>query len=150
MHISSYLREGTVYIPTLRQVPGSYYFKTAPVQVAPASDIAAVTEAFEQAIRLGNPSITEAECSTLPKWITVAPTGVNSWRAFERGALTWSLDTDPKTGEYRMRLDQPQAGGGWTPGLIPAFTLPADTPTSEVARRAAEVIYDTAESQSQS
>jgi len=117
--------------------------------VAPASDIATVMKAFERAISLGNPLISEAECSALPKWITVAPTGVKSWRAFERGALTWLLNTDPTTGEYRMRPYDPSKGGGWTPGRIPVFTLPADSPIREVIRRAAEIVCDAAMIQSQ-
>ena len=150
MVVSVYLRKDTVYIPASRQVPGSYYRETEPVQVALASDTAAVIDAVERAIKLGNPPITEQEASSLPSWVTEARTGVKSWRAFERGALTWSFSTDPKTGEYRMRADDPLEGGGWKPGRIPVFTLPADTPISEVARRAAEVVCDAAMLQSQS
>lgn len=150
MDISLYLRKGRVYIPTSRQIPGSYYRETEPVQVVPASNTVAVTDAFECAIRVGNPPITEQETPALPSWVTPARTGVRSWSAFERGALTWSLNTDPKTGEYRMRPYDPRNGGGWTPGPIPVFTLPANTPISEVARRAAEVVCDAAKHQPQS
>jgi hypothetical protein len=118
--------------------------------VAPASDIDAVIEALQRAISAGNPAITEQEAAAAPSWVTRARTGVSSWRAFERGALTWSLNTDPKTGEYRMRPYDPAKRGGWTPGRIPVFTLPADTPISEVVRRAAEVIRDAAQLQSRS
>jgi hypothetical protein len=133
-----------------RQIPGSYYKQTEPVQVAPASDIDAVMEALQRAISAGNPPITEQEAAAAPSWVTRARTGVSSWRAFERGTLNWSLDTDMKTGAYCMLPYDPAKGGGWIPGRIPVFTLPADTPISEVVRRAAEVIRDAAEPQSPS
>lgn len=150
MHIGPYLRKGSVYIPTSRQIPGSYYREAEPVQVALASNLGAVIEAFERAIQAGNPPITEQEAAAVASWVTLARTGVRSWPAFERGALTWSLNTDPKTGEYRMRPYDPLKGGGWAPSRIPVFALPADTPISEVARRAAEVVCDAAKRQSQS
>jgi hypothetical protein len=150
MNISPYLRKGMVYIPTSRLIPGSYYRQTEPVQVAPASDITALSEAIERAIAIGNPFITEAEAAASPSWMTVARTGVKSWSAFERGALTWSLGTDPKTGAYRMRPYVALKGGGWAPERVLLFTLPADTPIPEVARRAAEVVSDAAKLQSQS
>jgi len=117
--------------------------------VAPASNIDAVIKAFERAISIGNPPITEQEAVAAPSWVTQARTGVKSWRAFERGTLTWSLNTDPKTGEYGMDPYDPLKGGGWAPGRVPVFTLPADTPMSEIVRRAAEVVCDTAKRQSQ-
>jgi hypothetical protein len=150
MNIRPYLRKSIVYIPTSRLIPGSFYIQSEPVQVAPAADIAALTDAFERAIGIGNPSITEAEAATSPTWMTVARTGVRSWRAFERGTLTWSLGTDPKTGAYRMRPYVPLKGGGWVPDHIQIFTLPADTPIPEIARRAAEVVSNAAKLQSQS
>jgi hypothetical protein len=119
------------------------------VQVAPAADIAALTDAFERAIAIGNPSITEAEAAASPSWMTVARTGVKTWKAFERGALTWSLGANPKTGEYRMNPYVPLKGGGWAPDRAAIFTLPADTPIAEVARRAAAVVSDAAKLQSQ-
>jgi hypothetical protein len=150
MDISLFLRKGIVYIPTSRQIPGSYYRETEPVQVAPVADITALIDAIERAIGIGNPSITEAEAATAPSWMTVARTGVKSWSAFERGALTWSLGTDPKTGAYRMHPYVPLKGGGWAPERVSLFTLPADTPIPEVARCAAEVVSNAAKLQSQS
>jgi hypothetical protein len=144
MNIRAYLRKSIVYIPTSRLIPGSFYVQSEPVQVAPAGDITALTDAFERAIRIGNPSITEAEAATSPTWMTVARTGVKSWPTFERGTLTWSVNIDPKTGEYRMHPYVPLKGGGWAPNQVPIFTLPADTPIPEVARRAAEVVRDAA------
>jgi hypothetical protein len=150
MNIRPYLRKGIVYIPTSRLIPGSFYRQTEPVQVALAIDIAALTDAFERAIEIGNPSITEAEAATSPSWVTVARTGVKSRPAFERGTLTWSVNIDPKTGEYRMHPYVPLKGGGWAPDRVPIFTLPADTPILEVARRAAVVVHDAAKLQPQS
>jgi hypothetical protein len=150
MHVSPFLRKGIVYIPTSRQIPGSYSLDTEPVQVALAADIAALCDAFERAIEIGNPSIAEADVPTFANWVTVARTGVKSWAAFDRGALSWSLNTDLKTGEYRMHSYVPLMGGGWTQDRVPIFTLPADTPIPEVARRAAAVLSDAAKLQSQS
>ncbi len=150
MNIRPYLRKSIVYIPTSRLIPGSFYRQTEPVQVAPATDISALTDAFERAIAIGNPSITEAEAAASPSWVTVARTGVKSRSAFERGTLTWSVNIDPKTGEYRMHPYVPLKGGGWAPERVSLFTLPADTPIPEVARCAAEVVSNAAKLQSQS
>ena len=144
MNIIIYLRKGIVYLPTSRRIPGSYYKHTEPVQVAPATDVAGVIGAFERAFEVGNPLITEQEAVAFPNWITKARTGVTSWSAFERGLLSWDVGTHPKTGEYRMFSYGPMKGGGRTRNEIPEFTLPADTPISEVIRRASEVVCDAA------
>ncbi len=149
MHIGAYLRRNIVYIPTLKQIPGSYSHETEPVQIVPASDAIAVAEAFKHAIDSGNPPITEKEAAALPSWTITTPTGVTSRRAFDKDAITWSLDMDPTTGEYRMWGYEPFKGGGRVPGSVPAFTLPADTPRLEVAGRAAELICEAAKLQSQ-
>ena len=148
MHIGPYLRKGIVYVPTSRQIPGSYARDTEPVQVAPVSDMTAVMEAIERAINSGNPPITEEEAVALPSWVTPSRTGVKSWSAFEKEMLSWALGTDPKTGEYRMWAYEPFKGGGWVPSRMPVFTLPADTPLPELIRCAAEVICEAAKLQS--
>jgi hypothetical protein len=126
------------------EVPGGPYVETEPVQVVPVSDAGALAQAFEQAIRTGNPSITEDQKSALPKWMTADRTGVKSWSAFARGALTWSLETDRKTGEYSLHAGVRIKGNGWSDDPVPAFNLPADTSVPEIARRAAAAVQDAA------
>ncbi len=145
--VSPYLRKGIVPLPTVRQIPRSFSCETEPVQVAAASDVAAVADAFGRAIALGNPSITDGEDAAFPSWATVDRTGVKSWTTFARGALSWSLRTDPKTGEHRMHANVPLKRGGWTEDPVALFSLTPDTPVAEVARRAAEVVHNAAQLQ---
>ncbi len=149
MSIRIYLRKGIVYVPTSMKVDGGPFVETEPVQVVPVSDMGALAQAFEQAIRTGNPPVTEEQVSALPDWVTANRTGVKSWSAFARGALTWALRTDRKTGEYRLHAGVLMKGSGWTDDPVPAFKLPADTPIPEVARRAAAVVQDAAKLHSQ-
>ena len=149
MDIRIYLRKGTVYMPTSRQVPGSFLKHTEPVQVARASDIVDVISAFDRAIAVGNPLISHEEALAAPTWVTKAITGVSSRRAFEQGVVSWSLSTHPKTGEYRMFPFDAMKGGGWTRNDVPVFTLPATTSISETVRRASEVVCHAAKCQAE-
>jgi hypothetical protein len=141
MSVRAYLRKGIVYIPTSMKIPGGPSVETEPVQVVPVSDTEALAQAFDHAIRAGNPPITDEQVSGLPNWMP-ARTGLKSWSTFARGTLTWSLRTDRKTGAYRLHAGVLMKGGGWTDDPLPAFDLPADTPIPEVARRAAAAVQD--------
>lgn len=137
-------------MPTNLTVQGSWSRETEPVTVISAEDEARLASAIEDALGAPRRFVTVEERDSAPTWITVERTGVKNWRAFERGALHWYLYQDPQTKEYRMTAGIPAPKGGWefNKNKPAVFTLPPNTPLSEVAQRAAIAIRAASEGQS--
>jgi hypothetical protein len=96
MLISCYLREGTVYVPTVaRRASGPIYTDIEPIAVIPIINLDAVRQALRESLTRGNAIIPDRD----PKDRDLSPVilkyaRVRSWSAFFRSAWTWSIRDD--------------------------------------------------------
>jgi hypothetical protein len=91
MYCHLYLRNGTVYVPTMGIMDKGFYRGVEPVAVVPASNTEAVCQALKAAIRRGNPSVPMLKRSEWPPPILLKYAGVKTWSAFDRGSSLWSI-----------------------------------------------------------
>ena len=108
MHCDCYLRQGTVFLPTVGKVDKNVYFLVEPVAVVPISNTGALRTALHEAIKRGNPAV-RYDRSAPP--ILCKYAGVKSWGTFARNASLWVMDEtngilriEPNTRESKAHL----------------------------------------------
>lgn len=123
MHISLYLRQGMVFVPTTgRVIPGGPYRDMEPVAVTPLSNLDAVRQALRDAISRGNPPAPRYPPGGHPQPVVVKYAGVKSWSAFARGTLTWGINE--RDGEYQI-IGYSRHPDGWREDPEQKVDLPA-------------------------
>jgi hypothetical protein len=106
MHHTCYLRNGTVYVPTVGK-RGAVYVTMEPVAVVPVTDSEGLGRAFAETIGKGNPPLPLVK-GEWPPPIMLKYTKTKSWSAFVRSTLTWSIgviDDRPQIAGYLLRPD---------------------------------------------
>ena len=74
-----FLRNDTVYIPTVAIVESAFCLDVEPVEVAPAADIEAVQRALIRAMNRGNPKISMPSGPPFPEPVVLKYAKVKSW-----------------------------------------------------------------------
>jgi hypothetical protein len=92
MYHHLYLRNGTVYLPTLGIMGKGFYRDIEPVAVTPVANSEALRKALEQMISRGNPHVPILRRREWPPPVVLKYAGVKSWAAFQRGMLLWGLE----------------------------------------------------------
>jgi hypothetical protein len=94
MYCQLFLRNGTVYVPTMGKMGKGFYRAIEPVAVVKASNGEALYQALKAAIMRGNPEVPMLRRREWPAPITLKYAGVKTWSAFERGMLPWSIEEE--------------------------------------------------------
>src|SRR5579871_798522 len=92
MDCEIYLRNRTVYVPTMGRMDKGFFRGIEPVAVVAVSETEALHKAIGEAIVLGNPDVPIPKRSEWPKPVLLKYAGVKSWSAFERGMQLWGLE----------------------------------------------------------
>jgi len=86
-----YLRNGTVYVPTVAQTEAGFYMDIEPVNVVSANDSEALQRAIMEAMSRGNPIIPTPTRAASPKPTVLKYSKAKSWSAFEKQASNWTI-----------------------------------------------------------
>jgi hypothetical protein len=139
MHFDCYLRQGTVFLPTVGQVNKIVFFSVEPVAVVPISNTDALRTALHETIRRGNPTV-EYDREAPP--ILCKYAGVKSWRTFARNASLWVMhDTN---GVLRIEPNTRDSRGAFTPDKNAVETLPAGSTVDDLVDRMIAILHDAA------
>lgn len=133
-----YLRNGTVFIPTLAETDAGFFRVVEPVEVVPATDVQALQLAIKQALNRGNPRIPTPPRggSSIPVLAQYAK--VKSRSAFERGAMLWGVSE--KGGSYKIVPGRKCPDGGWENDPTRIESLPPGTTPDTIAERVVSLI----------
>jgi hypothetical protein len=145
MYHKCYLRNGTVYVPTVGKRGGAYIVME-PVAVVPVADTEDLRRAFAEAIDKGNPELPLIKGERLPT-IMLKYTRTRSWTAFVRSTLTWNIgviDDRPQIGGYLLRPD-----GSWEEDHDHKIKFPAGTGMEVVVDRLIAILQDAARNNTQ-
>lgn len=111
MYCHLYLRNYTVYVPTMGKMGQGFYRGVEPVAVVSASNTEALRQALAAAIARGNPDVPTLLRREWPPPVLLKYAGVKSWSAFERGMLLWNIVE--KDGIYQIAGHTKQPNGMW-------------------------------------
>jgi hypothetical protein len=129
-----YVRYGIAYVPTCAQTCAGYYLEIEPVEAAPAADTEAFKAALSAAIARGNPNVPTPSRDAFPRPVVLKYAKTKSWKAFEKTALTWSLD---RAGDrYQLVPGKRRHDRGWEDDNDRAETFPSEASLEEVVERA--------------
>jgi hypothetical protein len=133
MNCHLYLRNGTVYLPTMGVMDKGFYRGVEPVAVVSLTDIKTLREALIDTISRGNPVVPMLRRRDWPPPILLKYTGLRSWSAFERGMQLW--DIKEKDGMFQIAGNTKRPNGMWLGDPEQTITFPAGTPVGDVADR---------------
>ena len=137
-----YLRKDKVYVPTVAQTEAGFYTDIEPVIVVPAIDSKAFQGAVREIMAKGNPIVPTPTRASFPKPVILKYANVNSWSAFEKGALHWTVVE--KLGNYQIKPSQRRQDRGWEEDPKRIEALPEGATLDEVARRVVALVQENA------
>jgi hypothetical protein len=135
-----YLRNGTIYIPTMGKMDKGFYRAVEPVAVVPISHTDALRQALEAAITRGNPPVPVLKRSEWPPPILLKYAGVKSWSVFERGMQLWDLNK--KDGIYQIASNTKQPNGMWKDDPAQTITFPSQASADNVIDHMIAILQD--------
>jgi hypothetical protein len=139
----SYLRNGTVYVPTIGRRGGAYVIRE-PIAVVPATDSKGLQRAFAVAINRGNEPLPLLKGGRPPP-IMLKYTGAKSWPAFVRGTLTWNIEMIDDRYQIVGHLLRPD--GGWAEDHDHKIKFPFGTEVDAVIDRMIDILQEAARQQ---
>jgi hypothetical protein len=141
MNCHLYLRNDVVFLPTMGQMGKGFYRGVEPVAVVPASNAAGVRQALQATIARGNPVVPMLKRSDWPAPILLKYAGVQSWSAFERDMLFWTIkDTDVA---FKIASQRKQPDGMWRDDPEQTTSLPPDAAVEDVVDRMITILQET-------
>jgi hypothetical protein len=143
MHINCYLRQGTVFLPTVGKVNKIVYFFVEPVAVVPVSNTGALRTALHETIKRGNPTV-QYDRSAPP--ILCKYAGVKSWNTFARNASLWIMDDT--NGILRVIPNSRGSDGAFTPDERAVETLPEGSTVDNLIDRMIDILQEATQSKS--
>jgi hypothetical protein len=144
MLYKSYLRNGTVYVPTIGN-RGGVYIVMEPVAVVPAADTQGLRRAFAAAIGRGNPELPVIKGEELPT-IMLKYTGTKSWPAFVRSTLNWNIGVIDDRYQIVGHFLRPD--GGWAEDHDHKIKFPPGTGADVVIDRMVAILQEAARGES--
>lgn len=139
MHVDCYLRNGSVFLPTVGRVDKNVYFLVEPVTVVPVSNADGLRSALREAIKRGNPPV-QYDRSAPP--ILCKYAGVKSWNTFARNASLWVMDDT--NGILRIESHLRGSNGAFTLDKNAVETLPEGSTPDELIERMIAILHEAA------
>lgn len=100
MYFHVYLKNGTVYVPTVAKMSDGFYRDIEPVAVVAASNTEPLRQALSGAVTRGNPSVPMLPRGEWPQPVVLKYAGEKSWSSFERDMSLLGLEE--KNGVFRI------------------------------------------------
>jgi hypothetical protein len=142
MYCHLYLRNCTVYVPTMGKMGKGFYRGVEPVVVISASNAETLRQALAAAIARGNPDVPKLLRREWPPPVLLKYAGVKSWSAFERGMLLWNIVE--KDGIYQIAGHTKQPNGMWKEDPEQTIKFPPGTSPDSVVDRMVAILEDAA------
>ena len=92
MYFHVYLKNGTVYVPTVAKLSDGFYRDIEPVAVVATSNAEGLRQALSGAVARGNPRASLLPRGQWPPPVVLKYAGVKSWSSFERDMSIWGLE----------------------------------------------------------
>jgi hypothetical protein len=143
MHFDCYLRQGTVFPPTVGRANKIVYFFVEPAAVVPVSNTGALRTALHETIKRGNPTV-QYDRSAPP--ILCKDAGVKSWGTFARNASLWVMDDT--NGVLRIEPNLRDSNGAFTPDKSGVETLPEGSTRDDRINRMIAILQESARGRS--
>jgi hypothetical protein len=143
MYHHLYLRNGTVFLPTLGIMDKGFYRDIEPVAVTPVANTEALRKALEQMISRGNPQVPILRRREWPPPVVLKYAGVKSWVAFQRGMLLWGLEQSD--GIFKIIGKRKKPDGATVDDPDQTITFPSGSKIDEVIRRMIAIIEQAAQ-----
>lgn len=137
-----YMRNGTVYIPTMGIMERGFYRGIEPVAVVSATNAEALREALGATIARGNPIVPKLRRREWPPPVFLKYAGVKSWSAFERGMLAWEIEK--KDGNFQIAANTKRPNGMWLGDPEQTITLPSGASVDQVVDRMVSILQHAA------
>jgi len=144
MFIECYLREGTVYVPTVaRRASSPIYTTIEPVVVVPLDDLGSVRAALLDSLKRGNATIPDPDPEALrAPPIILKYARVRSWSAFFRTAWSWSITRED--GAYQILGYRKHPKGYWEEDQSQNIQFPRQATVDDVVDRMITILVETA------
>ena len=144
MFIECYLREGTVYVPTVaRRASSPIYTTIEPVVVVPLDDLGSVRAALLDLLKRGNATIPNPDPQALrAPPIILKYARVRSWSAFFRTAWSWSIAQED--GAYQILGYRKHPKGYWEEDQSQKIQFPRQATVDDVVDRMIAILVETA------
>jgi hypothetical protein len=133
-----YLRNGTVYVPTVAQTEAGFYMDIEPVMAVMATDSTALQSAIKEAMSRGNPITTTPTRAAFPQPVVLKYAKVKSWSTFEKGTLYWKIVE--KDGNYQIKPGRRRTDRGWEDDPERLEPLPPGTTPDTAAQRLVSLV----------
>lgn len=92
MYSHVYMKNGTVYVPTVAKMSDGFYRDIEPVAVVAVSNTEALRQALSDAIARGNPGASMLPRRQWPQPVVLKYAGEKSWSSFEREMSLFGLE----------------------------------------------------------
>jgi hypothetical protein len=144
MLIECYLREGTVYVPTVaRRASSPIYTTIEPVVVVLLDELGAVRAALLDSLKRGNATIPDPDPQALrAPPIILKYARVRSWSAFFRTAWSWSIAQED--GVYQILGYRKHPKGYWEEDESQKIQFPPQATVHDVVDRMIAILEETA------
>jgi hypothetical protein len=143
MYSHFYLRNGTVYVPTMGMMEKGFYRGIEPVAVVSVTNTDALREALAAAIARGNPVVPKLRRREWPPPVVLKYAGVKSWSAFERGMMLWSIEE--KDGVRKIVGTRKGSDGAMVDDPAQTVSFPPGTPVQDVVNRMIAILQEAAQ-----
>lgn len=140
MNCDVYLRNHTVYIPTMGMMERGFYRAVEPVAVVSASNTEQLKQALQAAIARGNPYVPMLMRRDWPPPILLKCANVKSWSEFERGMRFWTIQQ--KDGMFQITRQRKQPDRMWRDDLEQVIDFPPATTADGVIDRMVAILQD--------
>ena len=144
MLIKCYLREGTVYVPTVvRRASSPIYNIIEPIAVVPLNNPDAVRAALLNSLNRGNaivPDPDPRDRDAPPAILKYAR--VRSWSAFFRTAFSWSITQED--GVYQIQGHRKHPKGYWEEDQSQKVQFPRQATRQDVVDHMLAILQETA------
>jgi hypothetical protein len=142
MDCELYLRNGTVYLPTMGKMAEGFYRGVEPVAVVPSSNIDGVRQALRATIARGNPIVPMLRRSEWKPPVLLKYAGVRSWSAFERGMSFWTIKSNDTS--FQIAGQRKQLNGMWKDDPEQTVIFPSEATVDDVSERMITILRDAA------
>ncbi len=143
MYSHFYLRNGTVYVPTMGIMEKGFYRGIEPVAVVSVMNTDALHDALAATIARGNPVVPKLRRREWPPPVVLKYAGVKSWSAFERGMMLWSIEE--RDGVWKVVGTRKGSDGAMVDDPEQTVSFPPGAPVQDVVNRMIAILQEFAQ-----
>ena len=143
MLYNCFLKQGTVYVPTVVKMQTGVYSDVEPVAVVSAADTQGLRRAFLEAISRGNCIVANPPKDNWPPPVLLKYSGAKTWSAFARGASQWSIIQDGDS-SYHIVGYRTHPDGYWERDMEQKVDFQAGAKVENVVDRMIAILQEAA------